>query len=129
WVEDEDRDWDEVRSCTVFDDQFATRTVSLPPRDGDPVPVARIHLDAAIATVLQELEQILPPTEFRSGLLDDLRRCYQPGAGMADAFARWLEHVLGGQGLVVYDASDRAAKPLAAPVFARELSAPGETAR
>jgi bacillithiol biosynthesis cysteine-adding enzyme BshC len=47
---------------------------------------------------------------------------------MADAFARWLEHVLGDRGLVVYDASDPAAKPLAAQIFSRELST-GETAR
>ena len=37
----------------------------------------------------------------------------QPGRGMADAFGRWLERVLGPHGLVVYDASDPAAKPLA----------------
>jgi bacillithiol biosynthesis cysteine-adding enzyme BshC len=129
WVEDEDHDWDEVRSCTVFDDQFATRTVSVPARSGDPVPVARIHLDDTITAALSDLEQILPPTEFRSALLDDLRRLYHPGAGMADAFARWLECVLGDQGLVVYDASDPAAKPIASPVFVRELSSPGETAR
>jgi bacillithiol biosynthesis cysteine-adding enzyme BshC len=48
---------------------------------------------------------------------------------MADAFARWLERVLGERGLIVYDASDRAAKPLAAEVFARELATPGQTSR
>ena len=31
---------------------------------------------------------------------------------MADAFGRWLEHVLGDRGLMVYDSSDPAAKPL-----------------
>ena len=48
---------------------------------------------------------------------------------MADAFGRWLEHVLGHRGLVVYDASDAGSKPLASSVFARELSTPGETAK
>ena len=48
---------------------------------------------------------------------------------MADAFARWLEEVLGPRGLIVYDASDPAAKPLVANVFARELEHAGETAR
>ena len=44
---------------------------------------------------------------------------------MADAFGRWLEHVLGPRGLVVYDSSDPASKPLASGVFTRELSTAG----
>ena len=51
------------------------------------------------------------------------------GAGMADAFSRWLEHVLGPRGLVVFDSSDPAAKPLVAGVFAREIENPGEASR
>ena len=130
WIEAEDHDWDEVRSCTVFDEELACRTVALPPRSsGDPVPVAAIRLDDGIATVLNELEQILPATEFREPLLADLRAAYKPGVGMAEAFGRWLERVLGARGLIVYDASDPATKPLVGQVFARELSTPGETAR
>jgi len=48
---------------------------------------------------------------------------------MADAFGRWLESILGPRGLVVYDASDPAAKPLVADLFAHEVEHPGETAR
>jgi len=128
WIEAEDHDWDEVRSCTVLDAEMAPKTVALPGRTGDPVPVAAIAVDEQIAAVLAELEQILPPTEFRDGLLSDLRAAYAPGAGMADAFGRVLERVLGDRGLVVYDASDPAAKPLVGDLFARELAAPGQTA-
>ena len=53
----------------------------------------------------------------------------RPGAGMADAFGRWLEQVLGDRGLVVYNAADPASKPLAAQLFSRELATPGQTAR
>ncbi len=130
WIESEDHDWDEVRSCTVFDAEMGAKTVALRPRtSGDPVPVAAVAVDAQIDDVLSELEQILPETEFREDLLADLRSMYAPGTGMADAFGRFLERVLGGRGLVVYDASDPAAKPLVADLFARELSAPGETAK
>ena len=129
WIEGEDHDWDEVRSCTVFDSEMAPRTVSLPPRTGDPLPVAAVPIDPSIADVLSELEQILPPTEFRASLIADLREAYAPGIGMADAFGRWLERVLGERGLVVYDASDPAAKPFVADLFSRELSSPGQTAK
>jgi uncharacterized protein YllA (UPF0747 family) len=83
WIDAEDHDWEEVRSCTVLDDTLTPRTVSLPAR---------------------------------------------PGAEPA-AFGRWLENVLGDRGLIVYDSSDPASKPLVSQVFARELSMPGQTVK
>ncbi len=44
---------------------------------------------------------------------------------MAEAFARWIESALGRLGLVVFESSDPAAKPLAAGVFAHELRKAG----
>jgi bacillithiol biosynthesis cysteine-adding enzyme BshC len=128
WIEAEDHDWDEVRSCTVLTGDLECRTIALPERpEGEPVPVASIALDDQVAAVLAELEQTLPPTEFRDALLADLRAAYQPGTGMAEAFGRWMERVLGERGLVVYDASDPATKPAVGAVFVRELSTPGQT--
>jgi bacillithiol synthase len=130
WIDAEDHDWEEVRSCTVFDGQLAPRTVSLPARPGEePAPVATVRLDHAILDVLTDIEQLLPPTEFRPSLMTGLRRAYAPGTGMADAFGRWMEEVLGHRGLVVYDSSDAASKPLVSHVFARELSMPGQTVK
>ena len=130
WIDAEDHDWEEVRSCTVFDDTLTPRTVSLPARPGaEPAPVATITLDHTVLAALTEIEQLLPPTEFRGPLMDGLRRAYTPGLGMADAFGRWMEEVLGNRGLIVYDSSDSASKPLVSQVFARELSMPGQTVK
>lgn len=130
WIDAEDHDWDEVRSCTVFDEALDGKTISLPARAGeDPAPVATITLDTTIVSALDELEQSLTATEFRQEIVAGLRRAYAPGVRMTDAFGTWLEQLLGPRGLIVYDSSDRAAKPLASRVFARELAAPGETAR
>jgi len=131
WIDAEDHDWEEVRSCTVFDEALTPRTVSLPTRPGaDPAPVATIRLDPdAITKALSELEHLLPPSEFRDDVMRGLRKAYEPGIGMAEAFGRWLEHVLGSRGLVVYDSSDAASKPLVSQVFARELSNPGQTVK
>ena len=130
WVEAEDHDWNEVRSCTVLDEALAPQHISLPESNAaEGTPVARVVLDRSITAALGELERVLAPTEFTAALLADLRSVYAPGVGMVDAFAGWLERVLGDRGLVVYDASDPASKPLAGAVFARELSSPGETMR
>ena len=130
WIDAEDHDWQEVRSCTVYDDQLATQQIALPPRGGaEPAPVATVRLDDSIVAALDDLQRVLPATEFRSPLVARLREIYAAGAGMADAFGGWLEHVLGDRGLIVYDSSDPASKPLASRVFTRELSMPGQTAK
>jgi len=130
WIDAEDHDWEEVRSCTVYDPELAPRSVSLPARaNAEPSPVATISLDHSIDKTIADLEAALPETAFRAELLDGLRRAYTPGTGMADAFGQWLEQVLGDRGLVVYDSSDAASKPLVSSIFARELSMPGQTVK
>ena len=130
WIDAEDHDWDEVRSCTVLDAELAPRALALPPRaGGDPSRVGDVALDDSIERVIEDLERRLPDTEFRSGLIASLHAAYAPGVGAADAFGRWLETVLGERGLIVYDSSDAGGKPLVRDVFVRELETPGETAR
>jgi bacillithiol biosynthesis cysteine-adding enzyme BshC len=130
WVDAEDHDWNEVRSCSVFDADLNVKTISLAPRStDDQSPIATVSLDTSIVPALDELEQALPDTEFRAGLMAQLREAYAPGVGMADAFSRCLEQILGDRGLIVYDASDISSKLLAAPVFVRELSTPGDTVK
>jgi bacillithiol biosynthesis cysteine-adding enzyme BshC len=130
WIDAEDHDWDEVKACSVLDSEMKPLAIAA----GDPPhahsgPVARVRLDESVAAAIGALEAALPASEFTPGIIGSLRNSYAPGTGMADAFGRWLEAVLGSRGLIVFDASDPAAKPLAAPVFAREVDHPGETAR
>src|SRR5262249_52549731 len=130
WIEGEDHDWDEVRSCSVLDSELVPRSVALPARSGsEPVPIARIPLDEAVLDTLAALETAMAPTDFRSSVMAELRKAYHPGRGMAEAFGRWLESVLGGRGLVVYDASDPSSKRLVADIFQRELSTAGQTSK
>jgi bacillithiol synthase len=128
WVEGEDHDWDEVRSATVLGADLAPQTVVLDPPEGAGVrPVASLVLGDATNDVLASLEATLAPTSFTADLMASLRRCYRPGATVATAFACWLDALLGRHGLVVFDAADPAAKPLAADLFRRELEQPSAT--
>jgi bacillithiol biosynthesis cysteine-adding enzyme BshC len=129
WVDGEDHDWEEVRSVTVFDENLEPRTVALPARTSHDAPVATVKLDTSILAALDELERTLPATDFKARVMADLRQSYAPGTGMADAFGRWIEQVLGDRGLVVYNSADPTSKPLVAGLFSRELSMPGQTVR
>lgn len=122
WIEAEDHDWDEVRTCGVLDAEGRPAAVELPSRgEGQQGPVGAVRLGATVEAAIAGLEGCLPVTEFSDELFAVLRAAYAQGTTMAEAFGRWLEHLLGSRGLVVYDAADPAAKPLAAEVFAREV--------
>jgi bacillithiol biosynthesis cysteine-adding enzyme BshC len=130
WVDAEDHDWNEVKACGILGADLGFQSISSgEPQGANHGPVARIRLDDGVTAALSQLEAALPATEFTPGLLEDLRRIYRPGVGMVDAFSQWLERVLGSRGLVVFDASDPAAKPLAAELFAREVERAGDTSR
>ena len=129
WVDAEDHDWAEIASCTILDAETQSRTITLPaPGGAGELPVAALELDQRVNDALTELEAALAATEFTPAVLEGLRAAYQPGTGVAEAFARWLESLLGGYGLVVFDSSDPAVKPLLSPLFAREVASPGRTA-
>ena len=129
WVDAEDHDWEEIAGCTVLDPTFHPRTVTLaPPQGAGDLPVARLTLDERVEETISELAAVLPSTAFTEPLLTTLRETYRPGAGAAEAFARFIEAALGRLGLVVFESSDPAAKPLAAGVFAHELRKVGSTA-
>ncbi len=129
WIDAEDHDWPEVSGCTVLDHESVPRTVRLadPPGAGH-LPVGRVQLDGNIKAAIDALQATLPENEFTASVLEDVRAAYRQGVSMAEAFGRWLEMVLGPSGLVVFDSSDPAAKPLASRVFTHELDHPGETA-
>jgi bacillithiol synthase len=128
WVDAEDHDWNEIASCTVLDPAFQPRTVAIPPPEGaGERPIGTLTLDAGIEHSLDELSSALGETEFSSSLMAGLRAAYKPGTGVADAFATWIESILGAHGLIVFDASDAAAKPLVAGLFAQEVQSAGRT--
>jgi bacillithiol biosynthesis cysteine-adding enzyme BshC len=129
WIESEDHDWDEVRGCRVLDQDMQVRDVTLGALDGAGTqPVGRLLVNDAIEPALADLAAALPPTEFTEDVLARLRRHYRPGVSLSTAFAAWLDDLLGRHGLVVFDACDRAAKPLVGDLFVQELTHPARTA-
>lgn len=129
WVDSEDHDWEEVRSCPLLDANLDLRTVALgTPEGAGELPVAAIRLDADVERALADTAATLQQTEFTDELMTALRQAYRPGTGMAEAFARWMDRLLGERGLIVFESADPAAKPFVAELFTRELREPGRTA-
>jgi bacillithiol synthase len=130
WVDAEDHDWAEISKAGVLDDELSLRHITVRPVDGAGTrPAAALTFDAGIEDALRELEAALPASEFMTEVMTALRRRYCPGAGVATAFASFLDDLLGRHGLVVFESGDSAAKPLIATLFLHEIERPGVTAR
>lgn len=128
WIDAEDHDLDEIRTCGVLDADQAYTRLALAATAPAGTPAAAVRLDRDVEPALDALAAALPETDFSAQVLGDLRRAYTRGRGLVAAFATWIEQLLGGHGLVVFDAADPAAKPLAADLFAREIASAGTSA-
>ena len=130
WIASDDHDFEEVRRTYMNDTAAEPRMLEYP-LGGAPagVSVARVALGAPIQNLLAEVEELLPPSEFRADVLARLRDAYAPGRGWADAFARYTGAWVAGLGALVFDPADSEAKRLALPIFEREIELHGRSAR
>jgi bacillithiol biosynthesis cysteine-adding enzyme BshC len=129
WIDAEDHDWEEVRTCGVLDAGLELVSIEASPPDGaGERMVGALAWRDDILDTIEALRLALPETEFSGWVRELVSASYRPGFRIADSFGRLLEALLGEHGLVVFDASDGAAKPLVAGVFARELEHAGATA-
>ena len=129
WVDAEDHDLAEIQCCQVLAEDLSLDRVSVSYPTGSGTPASAATLDESVSSAIDELNRMLPETEFTGALIEQLRHAYQPGRSAVEAFSRWLDAVLGASGLVVFDGSDPAAKPLVRGVFAREFEEIGATSR
>jgi bacillithiol biosynthesis cysteine-adding enzyme BshC len=119
WIAAEDHDFVEVakaefidRSCQLASVEVSTQLH----RDGQ--PVGQVVLDDSIITVVDQLFELLPKSEFGVEIQPLLRSAWQPGRNYAEAFACMMTSLLGQHGLIFLNPLDAQLKKLAAPLYA-----------
>jgi bacillithiol synthase len=129
WIAAEDHDFVEVakaefidRSCQLANVEVSTQLH----RDGQ--PVGQVVLDDSIITVVDQLFELLPKSEFTVEIQTLLRSAWKPGRNYAEAFACMMTALLGDHGLVFLDPLDAQLKKLAAPLYAAAASRAPEIA-
>jgi bacillithiol synthase len=120
WIATEDHDFAEVakvefigRDCKLAQVE-ASKELHQEGR-----PVGRVILDSSINTVVDQLLELLPSSEFTPDLEVVLRDSWRPGRSYGEAFARMMTSLLGHHGLVLLDPLDPRMKALAAPLYAK----------
>ena len=82
---------------------------------------ANLRLGPAILDTLERVWEVLPSTEFIPALRQALGQAFAPERTLAEAFARWMVHLLGRSGLVLADGADPALKRLGARILLQEV--------
>jgi bacillithiol biosynthesis cysteine-adding enzyme BshC len=123
WLEGEDHDFEEIASAGMLegDDPLAV-TYADPSADGARTAIGRMNVGPGISDVLEQLERILPPTDFREPLLETIRRAYAPGTPMLKAFVTMMEAILGPGRIAYISPDDAELKGLAKELFRREIT-------
>jgi bacillithiol biosynthesis cysteine-adding enzyme BshC len=119
WIATEDHDFPEVAKAEFIGRDCKLAHVEVSPelhREG--LPVGRVILDESINTVVDQLLELLPSSEFTPDLEVVLRDSWRPGRSYGEAFARMMTSLLGRHGLVLLDPLDPRMKALAAPLYA-----------
>lgn len=124
WVEGEDHDFEEIATAHVLHRNEVVPLSYAPDVGDNPGAVGRLALTDAIEDVLDRLDEALPPSDFKPGLMERVRAAYQPGTQIEDAFTRLMHSLFEGDGLVFINPDDTRLKALSRPLFRRELEDP-----
>ena len=118
WIATEDHDFLEVAKTEFISRDCRLTGVEVPPElHHEGHPVGRVVLDSTIETVLDQLFQLLPDSEFIPDLKPLLRDAWKPGRSYGEAFARTMTALIGQYGLIFLDPLDNRLKRLAAPLY------------
>ena len=118
WIAAEDHDFAEVAKAEFINRECRLDQVDVSTalhREGQ--PVGRVTLDDSIVTVITQLMESLPNSEFAADLDQILKDAWQAGQSFVEGFARMMTTLLGKHGLIFLDPLDPSLKVIAAPLY------------
>jgi len=118
WLQTEDHDFEEIRTCTVAGRNGEPVRLALTGGNGDErASVAYRTLPKQVSELLDTLAETLEPGPAADETLALLRTHYQPGRAMAAAFASVIATVFAEEGLLVFNPRDARVAAQAAPIY------------
>jgi bacillithiol synthase len=120
WIASEDHDFAEVAAAEFVSRECQLTKVEVPQSlHAEGQPVGSVVLDRSIESIINELFEQLPNSEFAADMKKLLQNAWQPGRGYVESFATMMTSLLGRYGLIFLDPLDPELKKLAAPLYAR----------
>ncbi|GGE22629.1 putative cysteine ligase BshC [Marinithermofilum abyssi] len=120
WIAGEDHDLDEVDHIYLFGGKGEPLKHRLKIHSEQKVPVSNVVPTPDMwEEWVQGLEQLLPDSEYKAGILSKLRQHANSRLSLSRHFARWMHEWFGRYGLLLIDAAFPPLRQLEVPFFER----------
>jgi len=126
WMAADDHDFAEVdHTFLINKDNRLQKLPYVPVQLPSGEPMGKVRIDDSIGAALNGWKEAFNDTDFKSTVLDSLRAAYSAGKTFPDAFAAWMNRLLGDFGLVFVNPNDARLKELAVSFFVDEIGLDG----
>jgi bacillithiol biosynthesis cysteine-adding enzyme BshC len=130
WMASEDTDFAEIDHVTMPDEQDRVALLRYVPHGGFGTDLPATHaFTPEIDGVFDAFRQAVGANRLQEKVFSLLQDCYRSGANPVSAFGRLLSSLLGRQGLILVDPSDRRLKALSRSLFLHEIVTAPASAR
>lgn len=118
WIAGEDHDWDEVNHTYLLSSDLQISRIRVLKEDEKRSPVSMTEVNKEDwKTAIDELECLLPDSEFKIGLMEHLRQIAADSLTLSESFAKLMGTWFGKYGLILLDSADPYLRQLEVPVF------------
>lgn len=118
WIAGEDHDYDEVNHTYLLTQEPSVKRIRLSQQPEGRTPVSYLKLtDETWEEALQEVEQILPDTEFKPQIMESLRHIVDESDSLTEQCARMIGELFGEYGLVLLDSADPSLRRIEQSMF------------
>ncbi len=124
WLEGDDHDLEESNHVHLLNAASEVVRVEAIFSNGESdnlKPLSEIKFDASVEQVFQQIDALLPTTDFKPGLMQILTASYKEGESYTSAFAATMTKVLGRHPILLLDPYDVESKRMLKPVFEKEF--------
>jgi bacillithiol synthase len=122
WLATEDHDLEEVNHTFVPTADASLAEVKCSCRGVEDAPVGDIRFGDEIVPIVEQLTQLLGPSE----ITDALQSSYRPGETMGSAFGKLFASIFRDWGVILIDAYDPEFHRLAEPIYRAAIERSGE---
>jgi len=124
WLEGDDHDFNEVNWIKILDNDNSLTKISY--QDGldaetNRGPMGNYQLDLTIENFIEKVSSSLRETEFKTDVINLIKKFYYPGASFKTGFVGLLKNFFDKYGLIVFDPQDIEVKDWLKNIFRRDI--------
>jgi len=124
WLEGDDHDFEEVNWIKILDNENSlTKIVYDDGLDAETNrgPMGNYQLDLMVENFIEKISSSLRETEFKSDILDLIKRYYHAGATLKTGFVGLVKEFFDKYGLIVFDPQDIEVKAWLKHIFIKDI--------